>query len=96
MYTTQGLRILKLKKLSQVPAPFGRWEQADADLEITQDDIRTQQELAPLEERKSPAKVLRPGEHSACKELGWRAVEAGGWATKGLASILSLMEALEI
>lgn len=50
----------------------------------------------PWRREKSPAKVLRPGEHSACKELGWRAVEAGGWATKGLASILSLMKALEI
>lgn len=54
MYTTQGLRTLEFKKLSQVPAPYGRREQADADLEITQDDIRTQQELAPLEERALP------------------------------------------
>lgn len=67
MYTTQGLRTLEFKKPSQVPAPYGRWEQADADLEITQDDIRTQQELArrkkvePLEEREEPCQGSEAG-----------------------------------
>lgn len=60
MYAAQGLRTLEFKEPSQVPATSGRWEQADADLEITQDDIRTQQELArrkkvePLELREEP------------------------------------------
>lgn len=61
MYTTQGLRTLEFKKLSQFPAPYGRREQADADLEITQDDIRTQQELAPLEEREEPCQGPEAG-----------------------------------
>lgn len=60
MYAAQGLRTLEFKKPSQVPATYGRWGQADADLEITQDDIRMQQDLVrrkkvePLEEREEP------------------------------------------